>query len=163
MRSAQLPDVIAFNVLAGWVDEVEALGNTLEDLLDALEWPDNATYKDIASGYPEFREHERPSRADISIAIRSIVHKVHALTSNLHIGKGLREVAAMLSYALKQLNAMSDASQVLDREEIRREIDSVTEVLNQRIMLVIQWQQRHRSHAMKIQHENPTMPNYLRY
>lgn len=148
--NSQVPDVVANELLGGWVSEMHELKEVLEDLMDALEWPEEADLA-LLGPPPDDHPHMNPDRLIFAEALRKRVARMHSLTVNLHVGGNLCGVAAMLAGALESLVVSPEAALIaLDDENARREIDDVIAVVLERIVLVMDWHRNMQPHFSKI-------------
>ena len=136
IHASQLPDAIAHELLSGWVVEMSDLKEEFEDLMDAIEWPEEADVG-LLGPPPDDQPHRAPDRLAFAEALRKRVVRMHSLTGNLHVGANLCGVAVMLASALESLLVLPDArdaaATLLDDENARREIDDVMAVILERV------------------------------
>ena len=150
IRSSQLPDAVACALLTSWVSEAGTLREELEDFMDALEWPEEASWS-LLGPPAEAGGHGSgdgvAGRDLFALALRARLERLHMLMGDLHVGEGLRGAAAFLSQALGTLLSEGDAARGLSDEYVRREVDDVMGVILERIDVVVAW---HREMAPRL-------------
>ena len=139
---SQLPDSVAHQLLSGWVTEMAEYKETFEDLMDALEWPEENHSHNLMPEQPEEAglSASSPKRLLFAESLRFLLHRMHALTGHLHVGEDVCEAAKMLERCLRNVISQGAAgARRLDEENVRRELDDVMAVLLERVAIVIEW------------------------